>query len=160
LSCTKLVRVPRLLVVHHTPSPATQELLEAALEGCRDPDANDGSVEVMVRPALTAAVVDALEADAYLLGTPANIGYLSGAMKHFFDTIYYPCLEATRGRPFGAWVHGNLDLTGALRALDSITGGLQWQPVRPAVEVVGAPTREDRAAVQDLASLVTATVAG
>ena len=152
--------MPRLLVVHHTPSPALQELLEAALEGCRDPEANDGSVEVVVRPALTAGVVDALEADGYLLATPANIGYLSGALKHFFDTIYYPCLDATRGRPFGAWVHGNLDLTGAVRALESITGGLKWQPVRPAIEIVGAPSRDDREAVRDLASLVTVTVAG
>ena len=95
-----------------------------------------------------------------MLGTPANIGYLSGALKHFFDTIYYPCLEATRGRPFGAWIHGNLDTTGAVRALDAITGGLEWQPVRPPVTVSGTPTKDDRAAVRDLASLVTATLAG
>jgi len=137
-----------------------QELYEAALAGCHDPDANDGSVEVVVRPALTAAVVEVLEADGFLLASPANIGYLSGAMKHFFDTVYYPCLEATKGRPFGAWVHGNLDLTGAVRALESITSGLQWQPVRPPVEVVGAPSKDDLAAVRDLASLVTVTVAG
>src|SRR4051794_30854516 len=123
--------MPRLLVVHHTPSPATQELLEAALAGARDPEANDGSVEVVIRPALTAAVVDALEADGYLLGTPANIGYMSGALKHFFDTIYYPCLEHTRGRPFAAYVHGNLDVTGAVRAIESITTGLGWRPVPP-----------------------------
>jgi len=137
-----------------------QELLEAALEGCRDPDANDGSVEVLVRPALTAAAVEVLEADGYLLASPANIGYLSGAMKHFFDSIYYPCLEATRGRVFGAWIHGNLDTTGAVRALDAITGGLQWQPVRPAIEITGQPSKDDRAAVRDLASLVAVTVAG
>jgi NAD(P)H-dependent FMN reductase len=152
--------VPRLLVVHHTPSPALQELLEAALEGARDPEANDGSVEVVVRPALTASVVDALEADGYLLGTPANIGYLSGAMKHFFDTIYYPALEASRGRPYGAWIHGNLDLTGAVRALDGITGGLQWQAVRPAVEVTGTPDKSARDAVRDLASLVAVSLSG
>jgi multimeric flavodoxin WrbA len=137
-----------------------QELYEAALAGCRDPEANDGSVEVVVRPALTAAVVDALEADGFLLASPANIGYLSGAMKHFFDTIYYPCLEATKGRPFGAWVHGNLDVTGAVRALDAITTGLEWQSVRPVVEVVGGPSKDDLAAVRDLASLVTVAVAG
>ena len=152
--------MPTLLVVHHTPSPATQELLEAALAGVRDPDANDGAVEVVVRPALTASVVDALEADGYLLGTPANIGYISGAMKHFFDTIYYPCLETTRGRPFGAWVHGNLDTAGAVRALEAITRGLEWQPVRPVITVTGAPTKDDRDALRDLASLVTVTIAG
>ena len=136
-----------------------QELLEAALDGCRDPEANDGSVEIVVRPALTAAAVEVLEAHGLLLSTPANIGYLSGAMKHFFDTIYYPCLEATRGRAFGAWVHGNLDTGGAVRALAAITGGLQWQAVRPPIEITGQPSKDDRAAVRDLASLLTVTVA-
>ena len=147
-------------MIHHTPSPATQELLEEVLAGARDPEANDGSVEIVVRPALTAAVVDALEADGYLLGTPANIGYISGALKHFFDTIYYPCLEATQGRPFGAWIHGNLDSSGAVRAIESITTGLSWQAVRPPVTVSGAPTAEARAEVRDLGSLVAVTVAG
>lgn len=147
-----------LLVVHHTPSPATQELLEAALAGARHPEANGGAVDVVVRPALTASVVDALEADGYLLGTPANIGYLSGALKHFFDTIYYPCLETTRGRPYGAWVHGNLDTGGAVRALEGITGGLQWPAVAPVVTVAGAPTKDDRAAVHDLAATLVATL--
>jgi len=151
--------MPVLLVVHHTPSPATQELLEAALAGARHPDANDGTVEVVVRPALTAAAVDALEADGYLLGTPANIGYISGALKHFFDTVYYPCLEATRGRPFGAWVHGNLDSGGAVRALESITSGLQWKPVAPVVTVAGAPDKAARESVHDLAATVAATLA-
>jgi NAD(P)H-dependent FMN reductase len=146
--------VPKLLVVHHTPSPALQEMLETAVSGARDP-AIDG-VEVVVRPALTAAVVDALEADGYLLGTPANIGYISGALKHFFDAIYYPCLDATRGRPFAAYVHGNLDVTGAVRAIESITTGLGWQPVAPILTVNGAPTAADRDALRELGGTVAA----
>jgi multimeric flavodoxin WrbA len=142
--------VARLLVVHHTPSPATQELLEAALAGARDEAIDD--VEVLVRPALLAADVDALEADGYLLGTTANIGYISGALKHFFDRIYYPCLEATRGRPFAAYVHGNLDTAGAVRAIESITTGLQWRAVAPVLTVTGAPDRDARDAVQELAA--------
>ena len=140
----------RLLVVHHTPSPATQELLEAALAGARD-DAIEG-VDVVTRPALVASDVDALEADGYLLATPANIGYISGALKHFFDRVYYPCLEATRGRPFAAYVHGNLDTAGAVRAIESITTGLQWRPVAPVLTVTGAPDRAAREAVQELAA--------
>src|SRR3712207_8818071 len=52
---------------------------------------------------------DLLAADGVLLGTPANIGYMSGALKHFFDTVYYPCLDATVGLPYGVYVHGNED---------------------------------------------------
>jgi len=71
-----------LLVVHHTPSPSTRELLEAVLSGTRDP-AIEG-VNVVVRPALAAVLPDMLNADGYLFGTTANFGYMSGALKHFF----------------------------------------------------------------------------
>jgi multimeric flavodoxin WrbA len=146
----------RLLVVHHTPSPAMQEMLEAVLTGARD-DAIEG-VEVVVRPALAATVVDALEADGYLLGTPANIGYISGALKHFFDTIYYPCLDATKGRPYAAYLHGNLGTEGAERAIHGITTGLGWRGVGPLVAVTGSPTREDREALVELGGTVAATL--
>jgi multimeric flavodoxin WrbA len=146
----------RLLVVHHTPSPATQELLEAALAGARDDAIDD--VEVVVRPALTASVVDALEADGYLLGTPANIGYVSGALKHFFDTIYYPCLDATVGRPFGLWVHGNNDTAGAVSAVERIVAGLRWKVVAPPLEVVGGVDRAATDAAYELGATAAATL--
>ena len=92
--------MPRLLIVHHTPSPSTQALFEAVLAGAAHPDIE--GVEVVRWAALAATVPDVLEADGYLLGTPANLGSMSGALKHFFDTVYYPCLDATRGRPFGS----------------------------------------------------------
>jgi multimeric flavodoxin WrbA len=120
-------RVATLLVVHHTPSPATQERLEAVLAGAND-EAIEG-VEVRAVPALVAGPIDVLEADGYLLGTPANIGYISGALKHFFDTVYYPVLDATKDRPFAAYVHGNLRTAGAVRAIEKISTGLGWKPV-------------------------------
>jgi multimeric flavodoxin WrbA len=146
----------RLLVVHHTPSPAMQEMLEAVLAGARD-EAIEG-VEVVVRPALIATAIDVLAADGYLLGTPANIGYISGALKHFFDTIYYPCLEATTGRPYAAYIHGNLGTEGAVRALESITTGLRWRAVAPASSVSGAPSAADRETLRELGGTIAATL--
>ena len=125
---SRLADMPRLLIVHHTPSPALQEMFEAVVSGART-DEIEG-VEVVIRPALTAAAVDVLEADGYLLGTPANIGYMAGALKHFFDGIYYPCLEATRRRPYGLYVHGASDTTGAVRAVESIATA--WAGARSA----------------------------
>jgi multimeric flavodoxin WrbA len=146
--------VPRLLIVHHTPSPSTQAMLESVLAGASDDAIED--VEVVVRPALTCADVDVLEADAYLLGTPANIGYMSGALKHFFDRIYYPCLQSTRGRPYGVFVHGNDDTAGAVRAITGIAKGLGWELAREPVTILGEPARDDLDACWELGAAVAA----
>ena len=70
----------RLLVVHHSPTPTVQRLTDAVLAGTHD-DAIEG-VEVVVRPALEARADDVLAADGVVLGTTANFGYMSGALKH------------------------------------------------------------------------------
>jgi NAD(P)H-dependent FMN reductase len=114
----------RLLVVHHSPTPNVQALTNAVLAGAGD-DAIEG-VEVVVRPALEATADDVLAADGYLLGTTANFGYISGALKHFFDTTYDDVREPTAKRPFSYWIHGGYDTTGAERAMEAITTGLGW----------------------------------
>src|SRR5215471_5819401 len=147
-----------LLIVHHTSSPALQAMFEAVMSGASTDDVE--GVEVAVRPALTASAADVLTADGYLLGTPANIGYMSGALKHFFDGIYYPCLEATKRRPYALYVHGSSDTTGAVRAVESITTGLQWRMVRPPVTVTGPPAKQDLEACWELGALLAAEIAG
>jgi multimeric flavodoxin WrbA len=141
-----------LLVVHHTTSPSTQELLEAALAGTTA-EGIEG-VDVVVRPALAATVSDALAADGFLLGTSANIGYMSGALKVFFDAVYYPTLIANEGAPYGLWVHGNNDTAGAVRAVEAIAAGLGWRRAAEPVSVIGSPTKHDREAVWNLAATV------
>jgi flavorubredoxin len=148
--------VPRLLVVHHTPSPATQALLEAVLAGARDPELE--GVEVVTRAALVAGPVDVLEADGVLLGTPANIGYMSGALKHFFDGVYYPTLQERAGMPYGLWVHGGDDTTGAVRAVARIAAGLSWKAVAAPVAVTGAPDRAALDACRELGATVAANL--
>jgi NAD(P)H-dependent FMN reductase len=150
--------MPTLLIVHHTPSPALQAMFEAAADGARTDEV--AGVDVQIRPALMASEVDVLAADAYLLGTPANIGYMSGALKHFFDGVYYPCLEATQRRPYGLYVHGASDTGGAVRAVESIIKGLGWRQIRPPVTVIGAPAKSDLEACWELGALLAAEVAG
>lgn len=146
----------RLLVVHHTPSPATQEVLEAVLAGTHA----DGieNVEVEVHPALSATASDLLGADGVLLGTPANIGYMSGAMKHFFDTVYYPTLEAKHGMPYGYWVHGNNDTEGASRAIETIVGALGWVRAAAPLLVIGQVDKQVREEAFELGGTLAATL--
>jgi NAD(P)H-dependent FMN reductase len=142
--------MPRLLVVHHTPSPAMQAVLEAVTEGV----ALVEEVQLTVRPALSAGAADVLDADGILLGTPANIGYMSGALKHFFDTVYYPCLDATVGLPYGVYVHGNDDTSGALTSIERITGALRWKQVAAPLSMVGTPGKAELEACRELAATV------
>ncbi|MFJ3670596.1 flavodoxin family protein [Streptomyces sp. NPDC090106] len=129
--------MPTLLIVHHTPSPHCQAMLEAVVSGATAPEIE--GVHVVRRAALAATASDVLAADAYLLGTPANLGYMSGALKHFFDQVYYPCLDETRGRPFGYYVHGGSDVTGAVRSVETVTTGLGWRLAAEPVTVTGEP---------------------
>ena len=68
-------------MIHHTPSPHTQEMSEAMVAGATDP-AIEG-VDVVRRAALAVSSTEVLEADGYLLGTPASLGYMSGAPKRY-----------------------------------------------------------------------------
>ena len=143
-----------LLIVHHTPSPALHSIFESVLEGATDEQI--AGVDVVARPALAATATDVMTADAYILGTPVNLGYMSGALKHFFDQIYYPCLESTRGRPYAFYVHGDNDATGALVAIEKITTGLRWRMAQQPLTVMGKPTSRDLEAAWELGAAVAA----
>jgi multimeric flavodoxin WrbA len=146
-----------LLHVHHTTSPAVHAMFGSVQAGATDPQIE--GVEVVSVAALQATAHDVLAADGYLLGTPANLGYMSGALKHFFDQIYYPCLEATVARPFGLYVHGNNDTTGAQRGIEVVTTGLQWRLAQAPVSVIGEPSRADLDACWELGAAVAAGLA-
>ena len=148
----------RLLIIHHTPSPHCQEMLEAVVAGATDPEIE--GVEVLRRPALTVAPAEMLDADGYVLGTTANLGYISGALKHAFDTSYYQILDATQGRPFGLWLHGNEGTEGAQRAVDGITAGLGWVKASDTVVVAGKPSKDDLEACWNLGGTVAAHLMG
>ncbi len=114
----------RLLVVHHSPTQAVRSIADAVLAGTHH-EAIEG-VEIIERQALEATIDDVLSADGYLLGTTANFGYISGALKHFFDTTFNATHEVTTKRPFSYWIHGGYDTTGAENAMKSITTGYGW----------------------------------
>jgi NAD(P)H-dependent FMN reductase len=140
----------RLLVVHHTPSPNLQAVLEAVKEGV----ALVEGVDLELRPALSAGPADLLAADGVLLGTTANIGYMSGALKHFFDAVYYPCHDATVGLPFGVYVHGGDDTAGALRSIERIATALRWKQVAAPLSLTGPPGAAELEQVRELAATV------
>lgn len=117
-----------LLAVIHAPSPNTRRLAEAVRSGAGDPEIS--GVDLRLQAPLETRPDDVLAAQALILGTPENLGYMSGALKDFFDRCYYPCLDATQGLPFAAFIRAGQDGTGTRRAIESITAGLKWRAVQ------------------------------
>ena len=148
----------RLLIIHHTVSPHTEAMLEAVSKGATDPDIE--GVEVVKRAALSVTPSDVLNADGYLLGSPANLGYMSGALKHAFDTIYYPCRDETHGRPYGLFLHANEGGEGAEKAVNMITTGLGWVKAADYVVVSGKPSKQHLDACWELGATVAAQLMG
>ena len=151
-----MIVVRQLLIVHHTTSPAMQEILDSVLEGTRAEGI--ANVNTIVRPALVASALDLLHADGFLLGTPANIGYMSGALKHFFDQVYYPCLTAKPNAPYGVFIHGNNDVAGASRAVTSIATAMGWTLNQKVLSIIGTPNASDRRACWELGASLAASL--
>jgi multimeric flavodoxin WrbA len=159
----------RLLVVHHSPTRSLQALTDAVVAGAHD-ESIEG-VEVVAKAALEATADDVLAADGYLLGTTANFGYMSGALKHFFDSTFLAVggqlddtgstdvsneSGTTAKRPFGLYVHGRYDLTGAVRSVTSIVGALGWKQGYDVLEVLGEVTDAHREAAYELGGTIAA----
>lgn len=116
-----------LLVVANTPSANTRTLANAVVRGASHPDIENVTV-THIRP-LEARQNDVIAADGIILGTTENFGYMSGALKDFFDRIYYPVLEIKQGTPYALYVRAGLDGTGTISAVERIVTGLRWRPI-------------------------------
>ncbi|MDR6172822.1 hypothetical protein QE364_001532 [Nocardioides zeae] len=160
-----------LLVVHHSPTRSVRALTDAVLAGAGD-DALEG-VAVREVLALEASATDVLAADGIVLGTSANFGYMSGALKHFFDSTFLEIggsLDAggaagtststggdgARRIPFGLYVHGRYDTEGAVRSVLAIAGALPWRQSADVLSVLGDVGERDEAAAYELGGTIAA----
>ena len=120
--------VKNLLIIGHAPSPNTIAMRDSVLEGAMHTDVMN--VQVLVKSPFDSEPHDVQNSDAVILGTTENLGYMSGALKDFFDRCYYPLLDTTQGLPYALYIRAGLDGTGTRRGVESITTGLKWRLVQ------------------------------
>ena len=126
----------RLLIIGHVPSDNTKRLREAVLAGARS--AGIEGIDALALSPFDTGPDDVLAANAVILGTTENLGYMSGALKDFFDRCYYPCLEHTQGMPYCLYIHAGHDGTGTRRGIETIVTGLRWRAVQEPLICRGA----------------------
>ncbi len=144
----------RLLIIAHAPSPNTQRLRDAVVEGAAQAEA-DG-VEVVAKSPFDTGPDDVLAAQAVILGTTENLGYMSGALKDFFDRCYYPVLEKTQGLPYALYIRAGHDGTGTRRGVETIVTGLRWRAVQDPLVCRGAWQEEFVDQCRDLGAAMAA----
>ena len=110
-------------------------MAEAVVRGASNNDVTD--VEVRVRKALDADAGDLLWCDAFILGTPENFGYMSGAMKHFLDSVFYEVVDKVNGKAFALFIRAGNDGSGAITSLRRILTGLAVREVQEPVLIAG-----------------------
>ncbi len=124
-----------LLIVFHSQSGTTERMADAVIRGARHPDVE--GVEVRTRAALEADAEDLLWCDAFILGTPENFGYMSGAMKYFLDRVFYPCENKVNGKPWAMFIRAGNDGSGAISSIRRILTGLAVKEVQEPVLIAG-----------------------
>jgi multimeric flavodoxin WrbA len=118
-----------LLIVYHTGGVKTARMAEAVERGARGED----DVKVVVKRCADAGPEDLLAADALILGTPENFGYMSGMMKDFLERVFYACEGKVNGRPYALFVGAGLDGAGAVASVERIVTGLRLKKVHEPV---------------------------
>lgn len=103
-------------------------MLDAVIRGASHPDITN--VDVQYIAPLETQADDIKSAQAIIIGTTENLGYIAGLTKDVFDRCYYDCLEHTQGRPFCFYIRAGHDGTGSRRAIETITTGLRWRLVQ------------------------------
>lgn len=147
----------KLLIIAHTPSENTRELANALLNGANNDEIT--GVETKLRSPFDCDADLVLKQDAIILFTTENFGYMSGALKDFFERIYYPCLEQTKnneGKPFALVIRAGLDGTGTDIAVHKITNGLKWREVQNTLLCKGDYTPEFAQQCNELGMLIAA----
>lgn len=118
----------KLLIIAHAPSINTRALFKAVRSGAENHQVLD--VSVKARAPMEATPYDVLDADGLILGVTENLAYMAGAVKDFFDRIYYPTISKKEGMPYALYVRAGSDGTGAIRGIERIVTGLRWRAVQ------------------------------
>jgi multimeric flavodoxin WrbA len=131
----------KVLIVYSTQTGNTEEMAKAIAEGAKS--VKDSTV--IIKKAADATDRDLISCDAVAFGSPTMFGYISGALKDFFDRTLIQCREQTKDKPYCTFTNSGMGKRKALDVLDGIALAYSLKKVSEGVMSKGKPTQDDLA---------------
>lgn len=144
-----------LLVVYHSQSGNTEKLAQAVYRGARQAS----ETHTTLIKAFDATLQNLLDCQGVLFGTPENLGYMSGAIKDFFDRTFYPAQDYALNLPYALFISAGNDGTGAVRQIDRILTGYPMRKIAEPVICRGEVTQEHLEQCEELGFTLAAGLA-
>lgn len=141
-----------ILIVYHSQTGHTEHMARAVCEGAASID----NTEVCFKRAGEATLDDLLACDGVAIGTPENFGYMSGAMKDFFDRTYEQARGKVLRKPYVVFISAGNDGRGALNSIERIALGYQFKKVYDPVISRGEVTEDILAQCRELGQVLAA----
>lgn len=143
-----------ILIFYHSQTGTTQKMAEQVARGA----AQITSVTTVLKRAWETKTEDLLQCSGVAIGTPEYFGYMSGAIKDFFDRTYEEAHSRTPRLPYFFFVSAGNDGRGAIKSMERIVTGYRWKQMAHPVRIVGQPSREDLEKLADLGMTLAAGV--
>lgn len=133
------------MILYHSQSGNTEKLAKACLLG-----AEKEEIQIRFKKAFDTTIEDVLWSDGLLIGTPENFGYMSGAVKDFFDRTYYPARELAIAKPFALFISCENDGSGAVREINKIATGYVLKQALEPIIIKGEIKEKGLASLEEL----------
>lgn len=128
----------KILIVYHSQGGTMERMARAVAEGA----SRVSEVEVVLRSAAQATLGDLVGCAGLAIGSPEYFGYMSGAIKDFFDRTYEEGRGHTFRLPYVLFVCAGNDGRGAVSSIERIAIGYKWKKVAEPLRIVGKPDAE------------------
>jgi len=136
----------KVLIVYSSQTGNTEEMAKALAEGARSVK---GATVIMKKAAETTDR-DLISCDAVAFGSQTTFGYISGALKDFFDRTLIQCREKTKDKPYCTFTSSGMGKKKALEVLDGIAFAYGLKKVGEGIMSKGKPTPEELAELKGM----------
>jgi flavorubredoxin len=143
-----------ILIIHHSQGGTMAKMAERFAAGAK----KEKTVEIIHKKAAEADLDDLLGCQAIAIGSPEYFGTIAGMIKDFFDRTFQIAQERTIGLPYVVFVCAGNDGLGAIAQIERLATGYKWRRALEPLRIVGQPTEEDLARVEEMGQTLAAGV--